>query len=105
YFYVFVGDLYRGPIFQPIFLLQLTQGFALFPLFVGMKARLLEFVPGDGVFHSLQAVPYALPRFSNILVRFILMHPHASYGFINEVDGRLRQLTSTDITAGVQDRM
>ena len=98
-----VDDAGRGLV-EMIFFAQGAQVLALFPLLVGVEARLLELVVRDGVFHAMDDELDALLDFGQFLGKRSLAQLHARSRFVNEVDGLVRKEAIRDIAVRVRNR-
>ena len=82
---------------------QGAQVLALLALLVGVEARLLELVVRDGVLHAMHDELDALLDFGELLGQRGLAQLDARAGFIDEVDGLVRQEAVGDVAVGVRD--
>ena len=89
---VFGHDAGRSVV-EIIFLAQLAQILALLALFIGIEARLFEFVIGDRVLHAVHDELDALLDVGDLAGQGRLAQLHARAGFIDQIDGLIRQET------------
>src|SRR5260370_3860169 len=87
---------------------QSTQIFFFLALFLGIKTRLFELVVGDGRFHAVGDEFHALLDFANFFGNGGLAELHARAGFVDQVDGFVRNKTVWDVAVrkidGVAER-
>ena len=69
-----------------VFVAQGAQVLALFPLLIRVKARLLELVVRDGVFHAVHDELDALLNLCNLLGKRGLPQLHARACLVDQVD-------------------
>ena len=76
-----------------------AQIFLFLALFLGIEARLLEFVIGDGRFHAVRDEFHALLHFGNFIGQRGLAQLHARAGFVDQIDGLVRQEAVRNVAA------
>ncbi len=86
-----------------VFVAQAAQVLALLAFLIGVEARLLELVVGDGVLHAMHDKLDALLHLGELLGQGGLAQLDARAGFVDEVDSLVRQEAVGDISAGVGD--
>jgi len=86
-----------------VLLAQLAHILALFALLVGIEARLLELVVGNGVFHAVHDELDALLNVRQIARQSGLAQLHARAGFIDQIDGLVWKEAVWNIAAGCID--
>src|SRR5260370_11928341 len=89
---------------EVVLVAQSTQSFALLALLVGVEARLLELVVGDGRVHAVDDELDALLDFGDLFWKRRLAELDARAGFVDEVDGLVRQEAIGDVAVGVRHR-
>src|SRR6202020_2112678 len=103
-FDIVFSDASGGGIVQIILFAQLAHVLALFAFFVGIEARLLELVVGDGVFHAMHDELNALLNVGQVGGKRGLTQLHARARFVNEIDGLVGQKTVGNVAAAGKDR-
>ena len=93
-----------GGVVEVVLLAQLAHVLALFALFVGVEARLLELVVRDGVLHAVHDELDALLDVGEIARQRGLAQLHARAGFVDQIDGLVRQEAVRNVAAGSVDR-
>src|SRR5258708_4253048 len=96
-FNVFAGDDARRGVVQLEAFAESAQVFLFLALFLGIKARLFEFVIGDGRFHAVGDELYALLHFADLFGDGGLAQLHARAGFVDQVDGLVRKKAVGDV--------
>ena len=97
---VVLGDAAGGGIVQVVLLAELAHVLALFALLVGVEARLLELVVGDGVLHAVHDELDALLDVGQVGRQGGLAQLDAGAGFVDQVDGLIRQVAVGNVAAG-----
>jgi hypothetical protein len=92
-----------GGIVEVVLLAQLAHVLALFALLVGIEARLLELVVGDGVLHAVHDELDALLDVGQIAGQGGLAQLDARAGFVDQVDGLVGQEAVGNVAAGGVD--
>ncbi len=100
-FDIVLGDAAGGGIVQVVLLAQLAHVLALFALLVGIEARLFEFVVRDGVFHAVHDELDALLDIRQIGRKRGLAQFHARAGFVDQIDGLVRQEAVRNVAAAM----
>ena len=103
-FNVLAAHYAGGRFIQMIFFPQRPQVLPLFALLVGVKARLLELVIGDGVFHAVHDELYPLLHLGDLIGQRRLPQFHARACFVDQIDGFVRQIPVRDVAIGVRHR-
>ena len=103
FFDVFAGHDAGGRIIQLQTLSQLPQIIFFFAFFLGIEPRLFKFMIGDGRFHAMSDELNALLHFGDFIGKRGLAQFHAGTGFIDEVDGFVRQEAVGYVPAGKID--
>ena len=103
-FDVVLGDAAGGGIVEVVLLAELAHVLALFALLVGVEARLLELVVGDGVLHAVHDELDALLDVGEIGRQGGLAQFDAGAGFVDQVDRLVRQVAVRNVAAGSEDR-
>ena len=103
-FDVFAVDYAGGRLVEVIFFAQGAEVVALLAFFVGVEARLFEFVIRDGIFHAVHDELDALLDFGDLFGKRGLAQFDAGSGFVDQVDGLVGQETIRDVAIRVRDR-
>src|ERR1017187_780964 len=103
-FDIVLGDAASGGIVEIIFLAELPHVLALLAFLVGIEARLLEFMIGDGVLHPMDDELNALLNVGQFGGEGGLAQLDAGAGFVDQVDGLVGQVAVRDVAAGSVDR-
>ena len=89
-----------GGVVEVVLLAELAHVLALFALFVGVEARLLELVVRDGVLHAVHDELDALLDVGQFGRQRGLAQLHARAGFVDQIDGLVRQEAVRNVAAG-----
>src|SRR5579864_7948745 len=89
---------------EMIFFAKSAQVLALFAFFVRIETRFLELVVRDGVFHTVYDELDALLDFGQFLGQRSLAQLDARSGFVDQVDGLIREEAVRDVAVRVRDR-
>src|SRR5258708_2008491 len=103
-FDVLARDDARGAFVQMIFFAQAAQVFAFLAFFVGVEARLLELVIGDGVLHPMDNELDALLDVGQLFGQRGLTQLDARARVVDQIDGLVRQEAIGNVAVGVRDR-
>ena len=103
-FDVVLGDDAGRGVVEIVLLAQLAHVLALFALFVGVEARLLELVVRDGVLHAVHDELDALLNVGQIARQRGLAQLHARAGFVDQIDGLVRQEAVRNVAVRSVDR-
>ncbi len=82
-----------------------AQIFFFFAFFLGIEARLLEFVIGDGGFHAVGDEFHAFLHFCHFIRQHGLAQFYARARFVDQVDSLVREETIGNVTAGKINRV
>ncbi len=93
-----------GGIVQVVLVAQLAQILAFLALFVGVEAGLFELLIGDRVLHPVDDELDALLDLGDFGRKRGLAQFHARAGFVDQVDGLVRQEAVRDEPGGGEDR-
>ena len=102
-FDIVLGDDAGGGVVEVVLLAELAHVFALFTLFIGVEARLLELMVRDGIFHAMNDELDALLNIGQIAGQRGGAQFHARTGFVDQIDGLIRQEAIRDVAAGSID--
>ena len=100
---VFAADDAGGRVVEVVFVAKGAQVLALLALFVGVEARLLEFMVRDGVFHAVNDELDPLLDLGDLLGQRSLAQLDARAGLVDEVDGLVGQEAVGNVAARVRD--
>ena len=103
-FNVFAVDHAGGGIIQVIFFAKDAQVLAFLAFFVGIEARLLELVVRDRVFHSVDDELQPFLHFGDLFRQRSLAQLYARSGFVNQIDGLVRQKAVGNVAVGMRHR-
>ena len=92
-----IDDAGRGFV-EMVLLPQAAQVLAFLAFLVGVEARLLEFVIGDGVVHAMNDELYPLLRLGDLLWQRSLAELYARAGLVDKVDRLVRQKSIGNIS-------
>ena len=96
-------DHAHGGFVDVVLLAQQAEVLALLALLVGIEARLLKFVVGDGVFHAVDHELDALLHVDHLFGQGALAQLDARARFVDQVDGLVGQEAVGDVAVGVVD--
>jgi hypothetical protein len=91
FFDVFPGNDARGRVVKLEAFTQTAQIFLFLALFLGVETRFFKFVRGNGGFHAMGDELDAFLDFANFFGNACLAEFYASAGFVDEVDGFVRE--------------
>ena len=101
---VFAAHDAGSGVVEVVLVAQGAQVFALLALLVGVEARLLELVVGDGRIHAVHDELDALLDFGDLLGQRGLAQLDARAGLVDQVDGLVGQEAVGNVAVGVRDR-
>ncbi len=102
-FNVVLGNHAGGRVIQVVLFAKLAQVFALLALFVGIEARFLELVIGDGVLHAVHDELDALLDIGHFAGQGGLAQLDARTRFVDQIDGLVRKETIRNKACGSVD--
>ncbi len=104
-FDVLLGDHAGRRLVEVVFFAQRAQVLALLALFVGIEARLLELVVGDGVLHAMDDELDALLHVGDLVGQRGLAQLDARARLVEQIDRLVGQEAVGDVAVGVRDRV
>src|SRR5579862_3148992 len=93
-----------GGFIEVVFFAKSAQVLALLAFLIRVEARLLELVVRDGILHTVDDELDAFLDFGDLLGQGSLAQLYARSGFVDEIDGLIRQEAVRNIAVGMRHR-